>query len=245
MTKNSQFEIALDCLRYAQDQQTLKDYKLFCERSVGPGTAYDDRMRIYARLLQDGLVEIDSNRLRLGSLVDTEWLREGLVDGAPVAWAITALFGRRYRKFDPDNSIREEIGLRGELAVISEIEKSVPPALSQKIVHVALVDSSAGYDVYAPSVSGANQAFLLEVKTSTRPGHDFHFYLTRNELETARKNANWRLVFVRIRNGAPKILGSLGFWEIEPVLPSENDSRARWLQLEVTLDPELFTPQLP
>lgn len=90
----------------------------------------------------------------------------------------------------------KEIGDLGE-AIVLEHERSVLCAagrsdLANAVVHVALVDVAAGYDIASFSVAG--QPKLIEVKTTT--GEAETFEITSNEWNTAEKHGSSYWVYI-------------------------------------------------
>ncbi|GEA49282.1 hypothetical protein VIN01S_00860 [Vibrio inusitatus NBRC 102082] len=97
---------------------------------------------------------------------------------------------RRKSKGTIDWSLREkrnrELGLAGEYAVIDyekhRLISAGEPELAEQIKHIALVDSSAGYDVQSYNIDGSERH--IEVKTTTQ-SKSAPFYISSNEVKVS------------------------------------------------------------
>jgi len=94
------------------------------------------------------------------------------------------------RNFKKIQNMKEKIGRAAEEAVL-EYEKarlSKFPHVADKIEHIAIKDVSAGYDIksYERHAEGGFTPRLIEVKAVS--SWDYHFYWTKNEIETSRLN---------------------------------------------------------
>jgi hypothetical protein len=89
-----------------------------------------------------------------------------------------------------DLAERSRVGAVGESALVRLLEAEWP----ESVVHLALEDDGLGYDVL---LRIADRAWHLEIKSSTRKGRSV-IYLSRNEFDVAKIDANWRLVIVRL-----------------------------------------------
>ncbi len=238
-------QMALDCIQFAYAARHVQDYTDFCKRQLGAGTAYYDRIRIKDQLIDEGFIRLDGNTLRLGMAQGVEWLERGLADGEPEAWELCDLYPKRKLKFDPDDTSARELGLAGELYVIERLKERVPKGFQDRIIHVSLEDDSAGYDIRTPSVNGAEDEVLLEVKTSSRVGPSFRLFLSRNEVETGLRNANWYLVLVTACQGKFEIAGSVKMSAIADLLPQDSSDEATWMSLKLVLQLDNLMAGLP
>jgi hypothetical protein len=89
-------------------------------------------------------------------------------------------------------------GLQGELLAIrfeeERLKKIGRADLAKKIVHVAKINSCAGYDVQSFNNDGTER--FIEVKaTVSEPADETAFYFTRNEYETAVQKTNEKADF--------------------------------------------------
>lgn len=79
-----------------------------------------------------------------------------------------------------------ELGLAGEYAVIDyekhRLISDGKPELAEQIKHIALVDSSAGYDVQSYNIDGSKRH--IEVKTTTQ-SKSAPFYISSNEVKVS------------------------------------------------------------
>jgi hypothetical protein len=228
-------QMAVDCVEFAHAARHVKDYTDFCKRQLGPGTAYYDRIRVKDQLIDEGFIRVEGNRLRLGVAKAVEWLERALADGESSAWELCDYYPKRRLKFDPDDTASRELGLAGELYVIECLKDVLPQGFEDRIIHVSLEDDSAGFDIRTPSVSRPESELLFEVKTSSRTGPTFRLFLSRNEVETGLRNANWYLVLVTAHQGNLEIAGSLKLSAIADLLPQDTCDEASWLSLKLVL----------
>lgn len=142
---------------------------------------------------------------------------------------------------------RELIGTAGEEAVLTACRENLLALgrrdLAEKVQQVSLIDDRLGYDVYAPSVTGASR--LLEVKTSGRsaPGA-FAFYLSRNEYDTGRRRqGSWALVACTWDGTAAHVEGWCRAAALTAYLPV--DGSGRWTEALVHLPQTLLSRGVP
>ena len=196
---------------------------------------YETRKQVLDELMKSGTVFLDGSRLNLGILTESFWLSEGLEQGSTEAWEIVDAFPRKARKFNPDNEKFKEIGMRGELFVIDELKRILPENYHDRIRHVSLTDDTAGFDITTPSTINPNDQLFLEVKTSTRPGEQFNFHLSRNEFETAKTSKNWYLILVSMRNTENNIFGYLEGASLAGYFPEDTTKGFSWTSATGTL----------
>lgn len=101
---------------------------------------------------------------------------------------------------------RKLLGAKGEEIVINHerqyLVKNGHYNLSQKIQHVAKYSVSEGFDIISYDLDGNNK--FIEVKTSIKD--DSNFYITDNEIETAKRiKENYWLYHVIINDGQVSI----------------------------------------
>jgi hypothetical protein len=234
-----------DALSCARDQLLVSDYILFAKRAIGPGMAYYDRIRILDELIAAEFVIETVGRLTLNESPNLSLFESELKNGFLDAWNLASLFPKAFRKFQDNSQILSEIGLRGEKFVISLLETSLPIDRVKMIKHVSIYDDSAGYDIFSPSTTGENHGYLLEVKTSIQKSDSITFFISRNEIDVAIKNRNWRLIAVEIIDGVPKLLGHLEASELVPSLPEEKTINVQWTQLRIQVEKNVFLAGLP
>jgi hypothetical protein len=138
----------------------------------------------------------------------------------------------------------ELIGKEGEEYVVSCLKEKLETHLHPGIVHVSLTDDGAGYDIITPA-SKIEGRIMLEVKTTTKPGDDFYFYLSRNEWNTARRNSNWYLVLVRKTNGRLDLFGYLGSQSLVDYYPGDVHPDFQWTSVGGRLGPDDVFSGLP
>ena len=226
MTKDlSPYLVVIDA---AKNRTHIQDFYVSGRLSRRIDLGYDSRKQILSDLLEIGLVTIDGSRLCLGTLTECSWLVEGLQQGSLEAWEIVDSFPKKARKFNPDFELLNEIGLQGELVVIEELKKILPPNFHDQIYHVSLTDDSAGFDISSPSVINPDNRIFLEVKTSSRPGDKFNFYLSRNEFETAKSLKNWYLILVKLKESQAELFGYLESASLINYFPEDTTPGFRW-----------------
>jgi hypothetical protein len=166
--------------------------------------------------------------------------------GSKSAWEIFELIDSKGKiKGKINLELLATIGFDGELEVIRKLKESLPECLSSRINHISLTDDSAGFDISSPSTSQHDYVCLLEVKTSSQPGRDFQFFISRNEARVASQNDNWRLIAVRREPDGYKILGHLRYAHFADILPRDTSQLSRWESASITLPSDLIAPNLP
>lgn len=240
-------ELILEVLRAASDRISVRDFDILCQLAPATsGKSYYDRLRTAERLIDEGLIEKVDDRLRVVATDVPAWLMQGMLGGSKIFWEIFEEIdkkGKIKRKIDLE--LLATIGLDGEMEVIKKLKQELPPPTATKIKHISLKDDSAGFDISSPSISQHDLYCLLEVKTSSRPGDDFRFYISRNEARVASQNENWRLVAVLRESTSYKVLGHLRFAHFSDALPVDSSPRGKWESASVILPIDLIVPGLP
>lgn len=229
--------IARDVIEAAKNRWSVQDYKRACRLHAPKiGEDFYYRTIVLDRMLQEGLVMIQDERLRLGSPQGATWLQTQLLNGSRLAWEFTeATYGDGIQdKFNADKL--RGIGEQGEMFVVESYRKTLPSWLADNVTHVSLKDDSLGFDIVTPSVSNHELTLHVEVKTSVRPGDDFIFFLSRNEYEVAQKDRNWVMLLVGKVEGAHQLLGRLYCEDLEPIMPVDIDKNAQWASVRVRID---------
>lgn len=194
------------------------------------GFGVEDHNRALAFMLSQGIVKEEGGRYFRGALELYPWIAQGIYSGDPHLADLSMLPGfTGQKKFQ--NDLATEIGLKGELFVMSLLKEMVDPDQVNRIDHVSLYDDAAGYDIRTPSVTGAWEEVLLEVKTTTRGEGREAFFLTRNEMKVAETEPNWYLIFVKLTSSGPKLLGHLVARELEPLLPKDQTEGLVWSEV--------------
>lgn len=224
----AEMRIYLLVITAAKNRRQLNDLFLLGRLSRELELGYLAIRRVADFLIEQGLVEVEDGRLRLGTLVRFDLLESELGVGSLEAWEIVDAFPARSRKYEPDNDLLAQIGLLGELHVIQELRSELPESEQDKILHTSLFDDSAGFDIASPSIMNPSQRVHLEVKTSTRPGNRFVFYLSRNEFEKAIQLNNWFLVLVKIDNGQATLFGYLEASSLKGYFPLDIAESFSW-----------------
>jgi len=243
-------ELALEVITAARNKTSVREFKKQCELSPPtPGKSFFDRERVWESLVDDGLVENDDGILRLTRNIlnnSPSWLLQELENGNELSWKIVeqcAPTDKILKKIDIH--LLQKIGLEGELAVIKQLKEYLPVITHNKIKHISLIDDTAGYDIHTPSIKDSDHVNLLEVKTFSRPGDYFSFYISRNEARVASNNDNWRLIGVARKPDGYHILGSLQFNQFSHLLPVDVTKNGSWESAKINISPIIFTPNLP
>jgi hypothetical protein len=240
-------DLILEVLRAASERISIQDFDVQCQLApVSLGKSYHDRMRTAESLIEEGLIEKIDDRLRVVGKEVPEWLRLGMLNGSNVAWNIFETIDTKGKiKGKVNQELLLEIGIEGENAVIFELKRFLPTSLATRIKHISLTDDSAGFDISSPSVCLQENYLLLEVKTSSRPGNEFRFFISRNEARVASQNENWRLVAVRRAPDGYKVLGHLRYTHFSDILPIDSSAFSKWESASINIPTDLIVPGLP
>lgn len=240
-------EMVLEVIEAAQKRIDKKDFDLQCKLTPSTnGKSYFDRIKVYEKLVTDKIIEIDNGTLKISKKEIPEWLLNGLKKGSESSWEI-------FEKINPSNKtiekidrlLLEEIGLAGEKAVIDILKQSLPEELHIRLKHVSLYDDSAGFDIQTPSLKNNSGTLLLEIKTSSRPGPLFNFFISRNEARIASLNENWLLVGVFKKDDDYDIVGTLSYDQFSSFLPVNVHPNCRWENSKITIPVNVFQVGLP
>jgi hypothetical protein len=243
-------ELALEVVTAARNKTSVREFKKQCELSPPtPGKSYFDRERVWESLMDECLIENDNGILRLTRNIlniTPEWLIQGLETGSELSWRIVEQCAPTEQVLKKiDIRLLQKIGLEGELAVIKHLKEFLPDTTHNNIKHVSLVDDSAGFDIHTPSTKNPDNVNLLEVKTYSRPGDVFSFYISRNEARVAFNNENWRLIGVARKLDSYHILGSLRFSQFSHLLPVDSSHNGMWETAKINISSVTFSPDLP
>ena len=239
--------MVLEVLTAARKRLSVKDFQVQCRLSpVENGKSFFDRIRVAENLIRDKLIEVDDGYLRLGAQNIPPSLINDLKDGSELAWEILDCLeptSNTLKKIDLE--LLSRIGLEGELAVVRDLKNNLPDSEWPKVKHISLIDDSAGFDIHAPSVRNPEAILLLEVKTSPRPGPNFSFYISRNEVRVAQQNLNWVLLGVSSTPSGYRVLGSLDLFQFIDYLPLNQHPQGHWESAKITVPTSLFKNGLP
>lgn len=231
----------LEVVKAAKAKQHFEDFKTGGRLSRDVRDGYQARMIAFSKLLEQGFVKLDSGFITLGVLSPEAWLTQGLLNGDSESWEFCDAYPVRSCKFNPDRLNLEKIGREGEDFVISWLKQNLEAKLYAGVVHTSLIDDGAGYDIISPTVN-LQERILLEVKTSTRPGDNFTFYLSRNEWSTALRNPNWYLIFVKKIQGRYGFFGYLDSKSLVNYYPRDQHPDFQWTSVVGKLGPdEIFS----
>lgn len=209
------------------------------------GRGFRDYKRVLNKLIDDGVIKIYDQKLYLGSIKDAPWINLGLEKGVEKIWEIADVIEpNRNWEQKYDNSRLVEIGLRGEEEVMNFLYKNIDEKYHKKIKHVSKTNDRAGYDIFSPSLANHENSLLLEIKTTVKPSDNFMFYLSRHEFDVAMLRENWILVFVRIINDQPKIIGHLKINQINHLFPLDNET-VSWECLKIVVSEAKIKVGLP
>jgi hypothetical protein len=203
------------------------DFKVAAGLKREFGLGLNDHTRGLNDLLDKGVIIEQEGRYLRGTLNLDVWTPEEIQEGNGGLELLADFPGFQGRKKFRDG-LNEEIGLIGELYVVTLLREQVDPDLAHQIDHVSLVNDMAGYDIRSPGTTSVWDEVFLEVKTTTRADTDAVFYLTRNESNVGAKARNWFLVFVSLSEEGPSLRGHLPFSEVSPLLPENKLGGMVW-----------------
>ena len=241
MIKFNEFSLplALDVISYAKNNESKIDYENFCKKQPrNKKGSYPDRMRILEHLIDVKEILIKDEKMSLNQNTNFEWLGDELHTGNQFAWEFAKALGFKDkigRKFNDEN--KKKNGLIGEKYVVKTLKEHFSKNIHSEIKHISLEDDTAGYDIESPSIINVDNKSYLEVKTSSIPGSDFIFYISRNEFECSlKKMNNWFLILIKIVDGKPIFFGKLDTDFINTYIPKEpSNNFVKWESLKVTI----------
>ena len=235
--------LALDVISYARKNVFKVDYENFCKKQ--PRTkkgSYHDRIRILEHLIHVKQILIIDDKMILNPNTNFEWLYDDLHLGNQFAWEFAKKLGFKEKigkKFNDEN--KKKIGLTGEKYVINKLKEHFSKNMHNEIKHISLIDDTAGYDIETPSIINADYKSYLEVKTSSIPGNDFIFYISRNEFESSQKKVNnWFIILIKLVNNKAEFFGKLNTDFIKTYIPKEPlNNIVKWESLKLTVNYDL------
>jgi hypothetical protein len=220
---------------------SVAEFRLISGLNDKYGYGFEDHQRGLAFLISQGFVIEVDGLLRCGQLERKEWLVGELVSGNNSAWTFVDFFPKSRWKFNPDDSLKSELGLLGEKFVLNELQNNLDIDLRSQIKHASLLDDGLGYDIESPSSNESRGTVYLEVKTTSRPGQHFDFYISRNEASVGSRLRQWHLVFVKVDNQIPQLLGHCPYSEISQQLPIDRSPGFEWQSTSCRINPrDLF-----
>jgi hypothetical protein len=217
----------LEVINAAKTKLYFEDFKTGGRLAGDIRKGYQARMTAFMELSEQGFVKLESGKLALGALSLEPWLTDGLSNGDIESWKICDAYPVKLHKFKPDQFNLEQIGREGEDFVIAWLKTNLEKDLHGEIIHTSLTDDGAGYDIVSPTTKLQGR-ILLEVKTTTRPGDEFNFHLSRNEWNTALRNSNWYLVLVRKIKGSFDLFGYLDNHSLVNYYPDDKHKDFKW-----------------
>lgn len=235
--------LALDALTFARENKTTSNYEAFCKKQPRSRQgSLLDRLKIYKHLVEENYIIIDKEKMSLNPNPSLQWLDSQLMEGDVSAWTFLKSLGfknKLAKKYNDEN--KKIIGDKGEKFVLRRLHNFFPTDRHHEIQHISLLDDGAGYDIECPNLNMLGGKSFLEVKTTSIPGQEFTFYLSRNEYEVALDKADeWLIILIRLVNGEPKFFGKLKYDFIDSRYPKENTaSVVSWENLKVTVVDEL------
>lgn len=137
-----------------------------------------------------------------------------------------------------DTDLRERIGAAGEAALVDLLKESV----NAEIEHVSQWSDGMGYDV---TVTADDFSSHLEVKSSTRRGR-LTIYLSRNEFEVMRRDANWTLVALTLSSDLNLVdIRTVRSTWLSTAAPQDIGSGGRWQACRFDVPTEQTMPGIP
>lgn len=125
--------------------------------------------------------------------------RAAFIDVMPtISGTSTQRTGTGSRDYTTQQKKLKRIGDRGEAIVLAMEKQRLTEAerndLAKKVVHMADLDDSAGFDILSFDEDGTERP--IEVKATSGKTLDNGFYITANEVEQASKLKNYHIYFV-------------------------------------------------
>lgn len=242
------FKTAKDIIGWAKLEKRVDDFVLDCKmRPQILGQSYSYRIDVMNELIRNELVALEDEKLVIGESIEVDWLTHALGEGSQLAWELVDAIGNSKaiaKKFNAEELKR--IGDLGEKYVFSILEQTHTNELHSQLKHVSLKDDTLGYDIKGLSVQDAERPSYLEVKTTVKPViNTFEFYLSRNEFEVGRRNRNWCIVAIAIKNGEPEVIGHLYCYQFESRIPRDLHYDISWETYKLKLNLSLFRDGLP
>jgi hypothetical protein len=238
--------LALVALTFAKEKKSKGDYEAFCQRQPRSRKgSLTDRLKICAHLIEVNHIVLVGEVMTLSPNPSFQWLDSQLINGDEAAWDFLKELGFKDkigRKYNDAN--KKKIGEKGEQFVLQQLYSFFPENKHHEIIHTSLADDSAGYDIECPDFEMGNGKFFLEVKTTSLPGQDFTFYISRNEYEVALTKPNeWMIILIKLVNGEPKFFGKLKYDFIDTQYPKEDTSSSvSWESLKVKVFEDSVEP---
>jgi len=241
------YELAREILKSAKDRISVRDFEIQSKLApVSVGKNYLDIVRVVETLIEDNIIEIKEDKLRLKKHIFPSWLNESLMNGNKNSWDMLEILDNEDRYADKiDRNLLEKIGLEGEIAVIAELKNKLSTNLFSKVKHISLKDDTAGFDIYSPSILNNENETLIEVKTSSNPGRYFNFYISKNEATVASRNEKWKLVAVLKNNNNYNILGYISYNDFSDYLPKDISTNGKWQTAKIKIPKEAIRETLP
>lgn len=212
-----------------------------------PGSVHQPLVSTLENMITSGQVTIVDDRLQMNVNAIADYYAYELGQGHPFAWQLAEMCedfvrGSGY-KFD--DAARKALGRDGEEYVLGWLRGHLDELLGARVKWVSEMDDSLGYDIIAPDLRDRGNEIALEVKTSSIPGNEFQFFISRNEYNMARQLENWFLIGVQKTLSRFQIIGHLDstfFVDIpEPTLAKG----VSWESLRVQVPVQHFSSLLP
>lgn len=245
MNPRHQDSVLRICVDMAMRSIEEQDFRRFALMSHRFGEQYSDLVGALQALIDNRVIDIVDGKLRLLGIEEPRLFEEKILKGEAWVWDLFDAVPTKYRKFNPDQTAQALLGERGELAVVQELKKLVPIDLQERIIHVSKLSDHFGYDIESPSRFEDEGQLAIEVKTTSRPGDRFKFFLSRNEYRAGLENANWNLVFVQLSESNYEIVGHLPHHEIKSRIPDTRDKNWIWESVSAVMHKNEFYPGLP
>lgn len=233
------------CIDMARRGFSEEDFKRFALMSFRFGEQYLDLVMTLNFLKEIQVVGTSAGNLQLLDVENSDWFAGEISSGSTLVWDVLDNIPFPFRKFNPDQTAQALLGAQGELAVMRDLHEKVLPDLRDKIRQVSLVSDHFGYDIEAPSRFEERGLMALEVKTSSRPGDYFKFFLSRNEYRVGLETEYWSLVFVQMVGSKFEVLGHLPHSEIKSRVPKNIDNGFVWESASGAVHKNEIFPGLP
>ncbi len=186
-------------------------------------TGYGRELRELCRAfgLESGQVKLKWGRVGEGNYAARNVLLEGgamrlrhSTESYSVSnWFLSDFIRTIYTNGPSPNELQDQkrdqadIGLAAELEVMDFERRMVGDKDANMVVHVALENAAAGFDIASIRRAGSKNEILVRlIEVKAVSPRDWGFFFTRNEIQIAKKNgSSYFLYLVPVRNGKPRI----------------------------------------
>ena len=92
--------------------------------------------------------------------------------------------------------VRNELGYAAEEQIVKYERQRIGPEYANKVVHVSMRNSAAGYDIESISIDTNGQLFPRFIEVKAVSSKTFQFYWSKNEVTIARTLSHWYYLYL-------------------------------------------------